>query len=319
MFKYSSHEKSINLNKYILESLLFKYRRNNSPVFHCSNSDYHFSISRQILKNYADVNIQDFHPEKGVFYLTSTVLCESNYAQDKLAITYSPTNAFLFLPDGTDTFLNNLGQSVSLSSKNALLRSWPAYGYSGGAFEILLQCKENSTINLQPAWELINGGRTDTFIMDFVSLPLVNLQILMFHIIQAFSEVYATMELGPLDDDDVMVKLQSEQLIIKFRLKRVDVSLSISYFILDHSEAVVRVTAIAWHDDLRANVREILAENTDYFVLPKTPCKKDIGKNIAKSTQGYILLKNAIDAVMRGISNKIGIVTSNPIRVSILP
>ena len=281
-------------------------------MFNCPKSGYHFSISVDILKNYANGNLQPIHQVKRVFYLTSNCFLEGSIAQDKLALTYTPPNVFSYDPSLNDHFINNLGQTIVLTSPSTVLRSWPSFGYSGGAYELLLQCDKNSKINLKYLGILLNGGRLDPFRMDFVTLPIQNLNVLILSISQIFSEVYVGQNVED-DENNVMVKLQSGQFVFKFKLRQTDVSLSISYFLARNSEVVVRINGVAWSDDLFNSTREILVDVNHYFILTNIARVEDISRNVSKNTQGYTVLKKTIDFVMRDInsnlrSGKLGVI-----------
>lgn len=295
---------------------LYRYSINKLSAITCPSEDYIFSIARNVLRNITKRNLGKIHPKARVVYLTPRLINEANYAQDKLALTYSPMYVSILKPDVQDSFINNEGDIIGLAN-GWILRSWPAFGHSGGAPEILLKCDELGTVNFERISPILNGGRLDPFIMDLVSLPYNDTLLIVRALILAFaqsSSEFEEDEYGPLK-----VKMTPSEIVLKFEVRGVNVSLSFSYFIFDQSTTIVRVFETTWYDDEPLRTRHMLDNLDRYFALSYTRTKKGIPNRIQPGTPGFDLLRNSVIDIMSEATSNIRNGTFSTPRVSDIP
>lgn len=205
----------------------------------------------------------------GIF-LTSNDFNRPDLAQDKLSITFRPKVAIDIDQSSQFNVWKNYGGIIScFSADDSLSRVWPAFGYTGGAFEYIYECKDceqKLTIQTKAARRgYPTGGLKDFFHGKSVRLQNFNLTSSK-EMIEFLKNLYPTFEQN--EDNDKIGQYEGKRKVIKLQehgfstaiLGRLptDLNISISLGIRDISPfSVCNLWVYLWIDDYINKKRDV--------------------------------------------------------------
>lgn len=250
----------------------------------------------------------------GIF-LTSNDFFRPDLAQDKLSISFRPKVEVEIASDPPFNVWRNYGGIIrSSGSDDQYSRVWPAFGYTGGAYEYVYECR---IFNQNQGRQIVGkrreyhtGGLKDFFYGQTVRLQ--NCGLTQTTVIQDFlknlSSVFGQYELneqfGIYGENTKIIKLQENGLILAILAKnKRNLNISISLGVRDLSQySVCNLWIYFWIDDYANRRRDVYGPVQKSWLFrwrsQRTQRQPPFTVSISKVTN--TLLRDALKQFQRG-------------------